>query len=550
MIYILTLSFSVLLTTVMVPATMKAGRVLGIVDAPCSRRVHSGTIPRTGGMAIAFGAMVPLIMIGKVEPRIPGICLGAVCILAVGLLDDLFDLGYRLKFIGQTAAAVVFLYVSGLRLAIIGDLWTGGAPGLSAASFLISAFFMVATINAVNLADGLDGLAAGVCLLIFTSLTFPAYAQSDPGLLSVSVCMIGATIGFLRFNTYPAVVFMGDTGSQLLGYMVGVAMMLFARPRAGNGSILVLYFIGIPVLDTAMVMLQRLIEHQPLFLPDRNHIHHKLLKLGLNHSHAVVTIYATQLAMILLGWTMRRSSSLHLLLVYAVVMAIFLALLLFCPCGRIAGKKGLSAPEGKVIGGRSNSRRIRILISRICWGCMAAVLLFFYFYSPLLGRPLDKNMGLYSLGLAAIISAIKIFKKNVPGFVVRVSAYFLAVYYIVLFDIDAGNIVLWNNYDKYAAVIYIMLGLSYVCYLFTTYDDIQVVAMDYLLLAVVVMTFFLPASMLAIYHVNTITIKILITFLVFELLRFKLDNRSNYLTAGVISALCLNSLMAFWPWII
>jgi UDP-GlcNAc:undecaprenyl-phosphate GlcNAc-1-phosphate transferase len=550
MIFILILSFSALLTTVMVPAAMKAGHLLGAVDVPGSRRVHSGAIPRTGGLAIAVGALVPLVLLAKMEPYIPGICLGAACILAVGLLDDLLDLDFRLKFLGQTGAAVVFLGASGLRLAVPGALWSGAWLPHALASFFLSLSFMVATINAVNLADGLDGLAAGICLLIFTSVSFPAYTQNNSGALAVSVCMIGASIGFLRFNTYPAVVFMGDTGSQLLGYMVGAAMMLFTRPQIGNSSVLVLYFIGIPVLDTAMVILHRLIEHQPLFKPDMNHIHHKLLKLGFRHSHAVVVIYATQLGMILLGWTMRRSSALHLLAAYVVIMSVFLALLLLCPFGRIAAG---NAPETAPAGERnvqSTRRQLRLLISRAAWAGMTTALLVFYFYSPLLGRPIDKNMGVYSLGLAGIIFLIKIINKNIPDGIMRIAAYFLAVYYIVLFDIANKTIILWYYGHRYSMIIYILLGLSYIVYLITTYDDVPIVAMDYLLLAVVVMTFFLPVSLLTIYHVNTITIKVLITFLGFELIRFKLGDRSNYLAAGLISALCLNFIMAFWPWII
>lgn len=132
----------------------------------------------------------------------------------------------------------------------------------------------------------------------------------------------------------------------------------------------------------------------------------------------------------------------------------------------------------------------------------------------------------------------------------RIAAYFLAVYYIVLFDVANKSIILWYYCHRYSLIVYILLGLSYIAYLVTTYDDVPIVAMDYLLLAVVVMTFFLPVSLLTIYHVNTITIKILITFLGFELLRFKLGDRSNYLAVGLISALCLNFVMAFWPWII
>lgn len=551
MIFILILCFSTLLTTVLIPVTMKAGHLLGMLDVPGSRRVHSHAVPKTGGIAIAIGTLVPLLVIIKISPYVLGICLGALCILAVGMVDDLFDLDYRLKFIGQIAAAVVFLHVSGMRLAIFEELWPAGSFNSGVPAFLLSVFFIVATINAINLADGLDGLAAGIGLLIFTSTSFLAYTQNDFRTLSICVCMIGASIGFLRFNTYPAVVFMGDTGSQLLGYMVSVSMMLFTQPRLGNSSVLALYFIGIPVLDTAMVMLERLIEHRPVFKPDMNHIHHKLLKLGYRHSYAVVIIYSTQLGMILMGWTMRRFSGLFLLLVYICLMAAFLALLLLARTGHLSGSHGVKAAGCKEENIRSNPRRSRLLVSKASWACLTGALLVFYFYSPFLGIPVAKDMGLYSLGFALVILLLRVIRKEVPGILLRLSAYFPAVYYIILFDFANNHSGVWHYEElDYYFVIYILLGISYICYLLTTYDEIPVVAMDYLLLAVVILTFFLPVSLLTQYHINTITIKTLIIFLGFELLHYKLGDRCDPLIACLISALCLNFFMAFWPWVV
>lgn len=551
MTFIMILCFSTLLTTVLIPAAMRAGHLFGMLDVPNYRGVHSGTIPRTGGIAITIGTLVPLLAIVKIEPYIIGTCLGALCILVVGIVDDLYDLDYRLKFIGQIAAAVVFLHFSGMRLPILEELWPDSSWNLEIPTFLLSTFFFVATINAMNLADGLDGLAAGIGLLIFISTSFLAYPQNDFRTLGICVCMIGASIAFLRFNTHPAVVFMGDTGSQFLGYMVGVAIMLVTQPKLGNSSVLALYFIGIPVLDTAMVILERLIEHRPVFRPDMNHIHHKLLKLGYRHSYAVVIIYSTQLGMILLGWMMRRSSGLVLLSVYACLMSAFLVLLLFQRARHPTGNHDVKSIAFENEHSRPTPKRSRLVLSRLSWICLTGGLLVFYLYSPLLGRPVAKDIGLYSIGFVVAIILLRVIKKDVPGILLKIAAYFPAVYYIILFDLANEDTLVWSH-DKYNyyAIIFIVLGVSYIGYLITTYDEVPVVAMDYLLLAVVVLTYFLPVTILSKYHVNIITIKVLITFLAFELLHYKLGERSDFVVAGLLFCLFLNFLMAFWPWVI
>ena len=176
---IITLYFSFLLTALLVLVFMKIGERWGIVDEPNSRKVHLRPVPRTGGAGIIIGTLVPLVFLLEKDQVLLGLCLGAICMLFMGILDDKWDLNYKWKFLGQILAAVVTLLVSGIRFHTFGELWPGYILDLGMLSLPFSTFFLVATTNMINMSDGLDGLAGGICLLIFSCVGFLAFFQGD-----------------------------------------------------------------------------------------------------------------------------------------------------------------------------------------------------------------------------------------------------------------------------------------------------------------------------------------------------------------------------------
>jgi UDP-GlcNAc:undecaprenyl-phosphate GlcNAc-1-phosphate transferase len=188
--------------------------------------------------------------------------------------------------------------------------------------------FLLGITNAINLADGLDGLAGGTTLLCFCALALLAVAGGDPVTATITVAIIGAILGFLRFNTHPARVFMGDSGSQFLGLGVGVtAIMATQNPQNPVSAALPLLLLGLPVLDTLMVMAQRMLEGRSPFDADRNHIHHKLLALGFEHQEAVVAIYLLQCALFLAAYFLRFESDVLIMGVFGVFALTMIVLL-------------------------------------------------------------------------------------------------------------------------------------------------------------------------------------------------------------------------------
>jgi UDP-GlcNAc:undecaprenyl-phosphate/decaprenyl-phosphate GlcNAc-1-phosphate transferase len=232
-------------------------------------------------------------------------------------LDDRFDLNYKIKFIGQIIAALIVVLYGNVLIERI-PFFEGTLPTLFAVPLTV--LVLLATINAINLSDGLDGLAGGVSLLSLGTIALLAHSSQAFEILIIALAVIGSVFGFLRFNTYPAVVFMGDTGSQFLGFAVGVLTIQLTQSAAPSlSSVLPFMLLGLPIVDTLMVMVQRISKGASPFRPDRNHIHHKLLELNFDHYEAVFIIYFIQVIFVALGFALRYQWDTLVLITYVVV---------------------------------------------------------------------------------------------------------------------------------------------------------------------------------------------------------------------------------------
>ena len=397
---VFSLYFAVLLTTLLIPPLIRIAHHVGMVDRPNARKVHSQVIPRCGGLAVVLGTLVPFAFLIRFNPFLIGVGLGGLVILVVGVLDDLIDLDWRIKLTGQIAASVLALYASGLHFDRYIETWPGYLLDFDTVGFPLTVLFLLACINSINLADGLAG---GMCLLIFASAGLLGYLSGDSRVVALSACMVGALVGFLRYNTHPAIVFLGDTGSQFLGFMVGIVMIALTEGVEHYSAVLCLYLIGIPMLDMAVVMVERLMERRPLFNPDNKHLHHKILRMGFKHHEAVIIEYAAQLGMILIGWNLRHYPDYVLLYVYVAIMSLAGVVLLFF---RKEGRLPHFLPNGNGVHeilehqGKFGAIFIslRELAARISWYTLLLIVLLFYLVSPLLLRPIAWELGLYSLG--------------------------------------------------------------------------------------------------------------------------------------------------------
>jgi len=322
----------------------------GAVDRPGVRTVHERSIPRIGGVAIFVSAMGPVISVAFLDNAIGGafravgmqlVCLlaSAVVIFTIGLIDDLKGLPARVKFLAESVMAAG-LCVAGIRISEIALTDEYTLP-LGAWGTGLTILWIVGITNAVNLSDGLDGLAAGICSIACAVIALFAFHGGSTIMGVLMLALLGSLCGFLVFNFHPAKVFMGDCGSLFLGFVIAAAsVMCLTKSAALVGLALPALALGVPIFDTLFSMLRRFLERRSLFAPDRSHLHHRLLDLGLNQRRAVLTIYTVTLLATGLGLFMLISDSISSLLVFA--GALLLIVLVFRLAGVVQGHEILT----------------------------------------------------------------------------------------------------------------------------------------------------------------------------------------------------------------
>jgi UDP-GlcNAc:undecaprenyl-phosphate GlcNAc-1-phosphate transferase len=300
---------AMVVTMALIPPLARAAGRLHVLDDPEGRKVHSQPIPRVGGIAMVTGALLPLWLWLPMDPTLKGYLLAVLVLLVFGAWDDRVNLGVLTKFSGQLIAVLIVIFVGHVS---IDSIMLGERVALPHWLAIGSTlFFLLGITNAINLSDGLDGLAGGTTLLCCAALALLGANWEVRFVETVGIVLMGAILGFLRFNTYPARIFMGDAGSQFLGFSVGVLSILLTKQAATPlSTALPLLLIGLPVLDTLTVMVLRLHAGRSPFSADRNHFHHRLLDLGFDHYEVVIVIYAVQCLLLLLAWQLRYENDL------------------------------------------------------------------------------------------------------------------------------------------------------------------------------------------------------------------------------------------------
>jgi UDP-GlcNAc:undecaprenyl-phosphate GlcNAc-1-phosphate transferase len=322
MIYLTSLLISMVITIVLIPFFRGlALRWHAGLDQPDERKVHSGAVPRTGGLGMAIGATVPVLLWAPHDPFSLSLMIGSGIIVLFGVLDDVHNLGFKSKFAAQIGAALAILLVGGVRIRFLGDLLPPGTLVPDWIGAPLTLVLIVGVTDAINLSDGLDGLAGGISMLSFICIGFLALVSGHTVIALFATTIVGAILGFLRFNTYPATVFMGDCGSQLLGFMAISLSLGLTQGHAGvdafvNSPVLPLLLVGFPVLDTLTVMSERIWEGNSPFKADKKHFHHRLLRLNLFHREAVLVIYILQTLLVTAAFILRFRSEWALLSLY------------------------------------------------------------------------------------------------------------------------------------------------------------------------------------------------------------------------------------------
>lgn len=291
---------ALLLTRLFTPLFSTLGLRYNIVDSPGGRKWHGMPIPSVGGLIIISSIILPLLLFVDLTPTMTGLIAGGGIIIGLGIIDDTRGVPYYFKFAFQFIAVVLFLVISGQQAKPF--IIIGLTLDLGYLYYPLVVIWMMGVINAINLIDGLDSLAGGVSFIILAVFSLLLYLAGNIGGFMVAIITAGATLGFLRSNLPPARIFLGDTGSLFIGFIVGSLSVIYG---AGNGSVYVftqpVLILALPVLDVLYVMAHRISQNNNPFLPDRNHIHHVLLRRGLPEMHVTAIIYIMTLSFCILA---------------------------------------------------------------------------------------------------------------------------------------------------------------------------------------------------------------------------------------------------------
>ncbi|MDR7078823.1 UDP-GlcNAc:undecaprenyl-phosphate GlcNAc-1-phosphate transferase [Neobacillus niacini] len=273
------------------PLVKKLAFLIGATDKPNRRKVHQSTMPRLGGLAIFISFIIGIVILQPENPASTAILIGCTIIVITGVCDDLFELPAKYKLLGQLAAAFTIVFVGDLQVLFI-NLPFGGQLEFGYLSIPFTILWIVGITNAINLIDGLDGLAAGVSSIALVTISGMALLQGSLYVVIVGSIVLISTLGFLFYNFHPASIFMGDTGALFLGFVISVLSLLGYKNVTFISFIIPVIILGVPISDTFFAIMRRIINHQPLSAPDKSHLHHCLLRLGYTHRQTVLLIYA------------------------------------------------------------------------------------------------------------------------------------------------------------------------------------------------------------------------------------------------------------------
>lgn len=273
-----------------IPWVIKIAKKIGAIDKPDQRKVHEVAMPRLGGLAIFVAFVISGLLAFDIAGPFIGLMVGAFIIFLVGMLDDIYQLSAWVKLLGQIIAAGAAIYF-GVVVHFVTNPFDGTLI-LGLLSIPVTLLWIVGVTNAINLIDGLDGLAGGVSGIAAVTMGIIALLQGDTQVALTAFILVAAIAGFMPYNFHPARTFMGDGGSNLLGFILAcLAIMGMTKSAALISLFIPIVILGIPIFDTFFAIIRRINNKAPIFKPDKDHLHHRLLALGIGQSRSVLIIY-------------------------------------------------------------------------------------------------------------------------------------------------------------------------------------------------------------------------------------------------------------------
>ncbi|MCW8923424.1 MAG: undecaprenyl/decaprenyl-phosphate alpha-N-acetylglucosaminyl 1-phosphate transferase [Gammaproteobacteria bacterium] len=534
--YLLAAIISMAISMVITPLMIRWAPTFGMMDQPDQRKVHESPIPRVGGIGIVIGLLSPLFIWLDFTPFISSFIFGCLVLLIFGTWDDAKDLGPYVKFMGQLVAVIAIVYYGDLYISHFPFLRVGVIPEYIAKPITIVA--LVGMINALNLSDGLDGLAGGEALLSLIAIAYLSYSNDSALAVLMSISAIGGIFGFLRFNSHPARVFMGDGGSQTLGFILGVLVIYLSQvANSLMTPVIPMLILGLPVIDALVVFLIRARRKVSLFVATKDHLHHRLLARGFYHYESVVIIYSIQVVFAFCSVFLIYESDLLAFIIYVLLaLVVFLTLILL-------EKNNFLVHACENVNERVfldhvfiNYSFLKVFPSWILEGGLSLFLIFAAFSSNLI--PVD--FGLFSLGLLGLLLLTLV-----------AGSFSIPLLRLVLFVSIGFSIYLLSSYPpnwflKWTAITYLFYALmaisAFISARMIIAEKFRITPLDYLLIMMALVMGFVSASGLDSLGITLIVVQIIILFYACEIFIQSRKSGSKILSISVCASLSVMAI--------
>ena len=532
--FLLPLIAALVISMAIIPFMIRLAPVLGMIDKPDPRKVHAVPIPRVGGVGIVIGALLPLVLLLPLDNSLASFLLGACVLLIFGAWDDSHELGHYVKFLGQFIAVLAVVYYGDVFVTRLPFMGGELVPEYIGRPFTV--FAMIGMINAINHSDGLDGLAGGESLMSLACIAWLAYSAGGMTATIIALATIGGLFGFLRFNTHPARIFMGDGGSQFLGFTLGyLAVVLTQEVNTAMSPALPVLILGLPIADIIAVLIQRIYHRMNWFRATRNHIHHRLLDLGFQHYESVLVVYTLQALLVMSALAMPYESD---FLIIGIYVAVVLSIFLFLYISERRGWQLHSQDETAALNGAIDLAKKGILLRALPYAVVMYGTSLFLLAGSLISVEIPRD---YTV--IAIIISVLMTLRLILGFRVWFISLRLMVYVTIAFMVYLLNSyqpVYLSGVDPVTYVYFGVLVAAIALTLrFTNGGNFDVTPMDYLVM-LAILALVLSSSVGAIdTRITAMALKGVILFYAGEMILKNMKRRWNVFTVSVLVSLVI-----------
>ena len=512
-----------------IPVMMRLAPLMGMIDAPDKRKVHNAAIPRSGGIGIVIGILVPLLIWLEFTPFGSSLIMGCTVLLLFGAWDDVKNIRPVFKFIGQIIAAIIVVYYGDIYVSHFPFFGIESLPMYIGKPFTIIA--IVGMINALNLSDGLDGLAGGVALISLAAVTYLAYQFNGATAFAVAAVTIGGIFGFLRFNSHPARIFMGDAGSQTLGFILAVLVVFLTQQvNPVVSPVIALLLLGLPIIDSMVVFYLRARRGDSLVTAAQDHLHHRLLALSFYHYESVIIIYSIQIILVICAVLLPYESDLLLMSIYLGICVLLFSII------TIAEKFTWDAHGNEASSSTFLSRILKKYeyLLNIPHRLLKAGISLFIVAAAFMSSDVPVDFGVSSLVLLVAVLASRWFGDNLY----RLAMFITIGFSVYLLSIYPPSWLL----DQISLVYLFFLSITLMSFIVartTVKDQFQITPLDYLVVIMAAIVSMAPGIEHGSSSIVWIVVQIIILFYACELVIQKMKSQSNSLTGAAGLALAL-----------